>query len=74
LTSRLKVRATTGHAAAAPPTNVMNSRRFIQSPRRRAQATSGRLDAECLRDRNLRDPNSGGGLLSDAEYELGAGV
>jgi len=34
----------------------------------------GHLDAECLRDRNLRGPNSGGGLLSGAEHELGAGV
>jgi hypothetical protein len=28
-------RAATGHAAAAPPSSVMNSRRLIQSPRRR---------------------------------------
>jgi len=29
-----------GQAAAAPLTSAMNSRRFIQSPRRRARATS----------------------------------
>jgi fumarylacetoacetase-like protein len=29
-------RAASGHAAAAPPRSVMTSRRFIQSPRRRA--------------------------------------
>src|SRR5262249_26777017 len=31
-------RAASGHAAAAPPSSVMNSRRFIRSPRRRARA------------------------------------
>ena len=30
-------RAASGHAAAAPPSSVMNSRRFIRSPRRRAE-------------------------------------
>ena len=29
-------RAASGHAAAAPPSRVMNSRRFIRSPRRHA--------------------------------------
>ena len=33
-------RAATGHIAAAPPSSVMNSRRFIRSPRRRARAAS----------------------------------
>ena len=28
-------RTASGHAAAAPPSSVMNSRRLIQSPRRR---------------------------------------
>jgi uncharacterized protein YchJ len=28
-------RTASGHAAAAPPSSVMNSRRFIPSPRRR---------------------------------------
>ena len=32
-------RAANGHAAAAPPSSVMNSRRFIRSPRRPALAT-----------------------------------
>ena len=32
-------RAASGHAAAAPPSSVMNERRFIQSPRRRATGT-----------------------------------
>jgi hypothetical protein len=31
-------RAASGHAAAAPPMSVMNSRRVIQSPRRRGRA------------------------------------
>jgi hypothetical protein len=30
-------RAASGHAAATPPSSVMNSRRFIRSPRRRAR-------------------------------------
>src|SRR5215510_15562549 len=29
------------HSAAAPPSSVMNARRFIRSPRRRARAVSG---------------------------------
>src|SRR5215472_11995655 len=33
-------RAASGHATAAPPSNVMNSRLFTQSPRRRGQAES----------------------------------
>src|SRR4051812_20542399 len=33
-------RAPNGHAAAAPPSNVTNSRLLIQSPRRRGRATS----------------------------------
>src|SRR5262249_11740855 len=31
-------RTATGHPAAAPPSSVMNSRRFIRSPRRRGRA------------------------------------
>ena len=31
-------RAATGHAAAAPPSSAMNSRRFTRSPRRRGRA------------------------------------
>ena len=38
---RLCARATSGHAAAAPPSSVMNSRRFIRSPRRRRPAMIG---------------------------------
>ena len=34
-------RAASGHAAAAPPSSVMNSRRFIRSPRRRGRAAIG---------------------------------
>ena len=33
-------RAASGHAAAAPPSSVMISRRFTRSPRRRGQAMS----------------------------------
>ena len=33
-------RAASGHAAAAPPSSVMNSRRFIRSPRRRGRAAT----------------------------------
>jgi tRNA-splicing ligase RtcB len=33
-------RAASGHAAAAPPSSVMNSRRFTRSPRRRWRAAS----------------------------------
>jgi hypothetical protein len=40
-------RAASGHAAA-PPTSVMNSRRFIRSPRRRA--------AEEIKARRYRAP------------------
>ena len=36
-------RAASGHAAAAPPSSVMNSRRFIRSPRRRGRAASAGL-------------------------------
>ena len=32
--------AASGHAAAAPPSRVMNSRRFTRSPHRRARATA----------------------------------
>src|SRR6266545_7620745 len=39
--SRCCARAASGHAAA-PPSSVMNSRRFIRSPRRRARAASER--------------------------------
>ena len=35
LTAMPCARAASGHVAAAPPTSVMNSRRFIRSPRRR---------------------------------------
>ena len=35
--------ASQDHAAAAPPISVMNSRRFIRSPRRRGRATSQAL-------------------------------
>src|SRR5262245_41952196 len=38
--SLLPACAASGHAAAAPPSSVMNSRRLIRSPRRRARATS----------------------------------
>ena len=34
----------------------------------------GHLDAECLRDRNLRGPKQRQRLQSGAEHELGAGV
>jgi hypothetical protein len=33
-------RAASGHPAAAPPSTLMNSRRFIRLPRRRARAAS----------------------------------
>ena len=36
-------RAATGHDAAAPPSNVMNSRRLTRSPRLRARAGSAGL-------------------------------
>jgi len=42
-------RAASGHAAVAPPTSVMNSRRFFRSPRRQ-----GRV-AECLRGFEVDD-------------------
>ena len=35
---RCWVRAASGHVAAAPPSSVMNSRRFTRSPRRRGRA------------------------------------
>ena len=41
-------RAASGHAAAAPPRSVMNSRRLIRSPRRRARAASAAREAERL--------------------------
>src|SRR6516165_6614315 len=52
-------RATSGHAAAAPPRSVMKARRFIfrliQSPRRRSRATSDErcesLKINCVRSR-----------------------
>jgi hypothetical protein len=34
-------RAASGHAAAAPPSSVMNSRLFIQSPRKPAVTLAG---------------------------------
>ena len=40
--------ARSGHAAAAPPMSVMNSRRFIQSPRRRLPAASSALQGRGL--------------------------
>ena len=39
-------RAASGHAAAAPPSSVMNSRRFIRSPRRRGRAAWRHFEAE----------------------------
>src|SRR5215468_10396424 len=39
-------RAASGHAAAAPPSSVMNSRRFIRSPRRRARAAYREFGAQ----------------------------
>ena len=36
-------RAASGHAAAAPPSSVMNSRLFTRSPRRRGRARSAAL-------------------------------
>jgi putative tryptophan/tyrosine transport system substrate-binding protein len=36
----LLARAASGHVAAAPPSSVMNLRRFTRSPRRRARAVS----------------------------------
>ena len=53
-------RAASGHAAAAPPSSVMNSRRFIRSPRRRGRAASRDVEAERL-----------GGLEIDHQLELG---
>jgi hypothetical protein len=41
-------RAASGHAAAAPPRNVMKSRRFIRSPRRRSLATSAARSGRVL--------------------------
>jgi signal transduction histidine kinase len=38
---RLLPARVSGHAAAAPPSSVMNSRRFIRSPRRRARRVGG---------------------------------
>ena len=46
--------------AAAPPSSVMNSRRFIRSPRRRAASTSRHVEAERL-----------GGLEIDHQLVLG---
>src|SRR5262249_38998368 len=46
-------RAASGQAAAAPPSSVMNSRRFTQSPRRRG------------RGRNLNAKRAGGGQIDD---------
>ena len=37
----LCARAARGHAMTMPPSSVMNSRRFIQSPRRRAVTLAG---------------------------------
>jgi hypothetical protein len=41
-------RAASGHAAAAPPSSVMNERRFIQSPRRRGRVASVALRGQGL--------------------------
>ena len=43
----LLARAASGHAAA-PPTSVMKSRRFIRSPRRRARAASAQTQDQSL--------------------------
>jgi hypothetical protein len=40
---RRGARAASGHAAAAPPSSVMNARRFIRSPRRRAPGATAVL-------------------------------
>src|SRR5262249_18268480 len=50
-------RAASGHAATAPPRSVMNSRRFIRSPRQRVHrsACAHRRDvAKVLADQNSR--------------------
>src|SRR5262249_19229980 len=52
-------RAASGHGDTAPPSSVMNSRRFIQSPRRRERAAAAalllRLGLRDLRDQLLND-------------------
>src|SRR5262245_26021530 len=48
-------RAATGHAAAAPPNSVMNSRRFIRSPRRRGRASSADFQAKRPGGRKIDD-------------------
>ena len=53
-------RAASGHAAAAPPSSVMNSRRLIRSPRRRGRAAWRHVEAERL-----------GGLEIDHQFVLG---
>src|SRR5215831_12694363 len=42
-------RAASGHAAAAPPSSVMNSRRFIRSPRRREREASAAQSADAIK-------------------------
>src|SRR5262249_2064698 len=45
---RCCARAASGHVAAAPPSSVMNARRFTRSPRRQGRAVFRVLAAEPL--------------------------
>src|SRR6516164_5623100 len=62
--SRCCARAESGQAAA-PPSSVMNARRFTRSPRRRA-----RRERETERVRALNPPSSGRGLNVIIKMEL----
>src|SRR5262249_15509954 len=62
-------RAASGHAAAAPPTSDMNSRRFTRSPRRRWRAASRALRGQgCGLDRREKSQ------LDTPSREEGAGA
>ena len=46
-------RAASGHTAAAPPRKVMNSRRFIRSPRRRGGERRWDFEADSIRSAEI---------------------
>jgi hypothetical protein len=62
-------RAASGHAAVAPPSSVMNSRRFIRSPRRRGRERIQEWKANRFRGFDVDDEFELGGLTATSDEQ-----